>query len=66
MTEEKNIKNNFKRLENLVQELEGASLDISESLKKFKDGVTIIKVCKKELQEAQNEFVKLSRQLEEN
>ena len=66
MTEEKNIKNNFKRLENLVQELEGESLDISESLKKFKEGVTIIKVCKKELQEAQNEFVKLSRQLEEN
>jgi exodeoxyribonuclease VII small subunit len=63
--EKENLKNAIQRLEEIVRELSDGSTDIETSLKKFKEGVALVKACKAELKEAENEFVKLKAELEE-
>jgi exodeoxyribonuclease VII small subunit len=64
MNKEKTLQSNFQALEDLAKELEGGNLDIEESMTKFKEGVSLIKECQKQLKEAKNEFVKLSEELD--
>jgi len=41
------------RLEKIVDELESGSLDLDESLKAYEEGVKLIKLCSKKLNEAE-------------
>ena len=42
----------LKRLEKIVQELEGGSLSLDEALKKYEEGIGLAKECSKMLKEA--------------
>ena len=64
MSEKENLQNAIQRLEAIVRELSDGSTDIETSLAKFKEGVALVKACKSQLQEAENEFVKLKAELE--
>ena len=53
-------KNNFetslKRLEQIVNEMENAELDIDKSMKLFEEGVSLVKECTSQLNEAKKKI----------
>ncbi|GAB1401242.1 exodeoxyribonuclease VII small subunit [Elusimicrobiota bacterium] len=53
-------KNNFetslKRLEQIVNEMENAELDIDKSMKLFEEGVSLVKECSSKLNEAKKKI----------
>lgn len=61
---EKNLKSALARLEELVKEMNQNDLDVEEGLKKFKEGVELIKFARRELGEAENQFQELKNELE--
>lgn len=61
---EKNLAESLAQLEQIVAELDSDSLDIEKSLKKFKEGSELIKFCKQKFKKAENEFIKLKKDLE--
>lgn len=56
------VQNAIGRLEKIVEEL-GEGTTIEEGLKKFREGVALVKMCKEELKQAENEFIKLKEEL---
>ncbi len=60
-----NLEDDFQKLEELVKDLESSDLSIEESLLKFKAGVGLIKECQKRLKRAKNEFIEISKELED-
>ncbi len=52
------------RLEKIVEELGKSDLDVEEGLRKFKEGVKLIKFCREKLRKAENEFTILKKELE--
>lgn len=46
----------LKRLEEIVEELEGSDLDIDKSLKIFEEGVKLSRFCTKKLDEAEKKI----------
>ncbi|PIQ91890.1 MAG: exodeoxyribonuclease VII small subunit [Parcubacteria group bacterium CG11_big_fil_rev_8_21_14_0_20_39_14] len=62
--EEKNLQSALKQLEKIVDDLSGKDVDVEASLEKFKDGVSLIKFCRAQLQKAENEFEKLKSEIE--
>jgi exodeoxyribonuclease VII small subunit len=50
---EKNFENAMKRLEEIVQDLEGGDLSLEESLKVFEEGMNLIKFCSEKLEEVE-------------
>ncbi len=62
--EKENLESAFKQLEKIIDELNKGNLDIEESLEKFKKGVALIKACREQLKKAENEFLKLKKELE--
>ena len=51
----------MKRLEKIVGELEGGSLGLEESLKKYEEGIQLSQFCTKKLNEAQKKVQILSK-----
>ncbi len=50
----------IKELEKIVKTLEDGEPSLDESLKKFEKGITLIKVCQKELESAENKIKELT------
>ena len=58
-----NLKNKFssiKELEKIVKSLEDGEPNLDESLKNFEKGISLIKVCQKELESAENKIKELT------
>lgn len=51
----------MKRLEKIVEELEGGNFGLEESLKKYEEGIQLSQFCTKKLNEAQKKVQILSR-----
>jgi exodeoxyribonuclease VII small subunit len=65
MTNEKNnLQNALKQLEAIVNDLSNKDVDVESGLEKFKVGVSLIKFCRGQLKQAENEFQKLKAELE--
>lgn len=64
VTQKQNIEDSLKRLEKIVEELNARDVDVEEGLKKFKEGVELVKFCRERLGEAENEFKKLQAELD--
>jgi exodeoxyribonuclease VII small subunit len=62
--EEKNLQTALKQLEKIVEDLSGKDVDVEAGLEKFKEGVSLIKFCREQLQKAENEFEKLKGELD--
>lgn len=62
--EEKNLQSALKQLEEIVEDLSGKDVDVEAGLEKFKEGVSLIKFCRGQLQKAENEFEKLKGELD--
>ena len=52
------------RLEEIVQQLEGETVSLKESLKLFEEGMNLTKLCREELTVAESTIKKLSRNSE--
>ena len=63
--EKQSLQDALKRLEEIVKELEGKDVDVEAGMEKYREGVELVKFCQKELGEAENEFKKLKKELEE-
>ena len=50
----------IKELEKIVKTLEEGEPSLDESLKKFEKGISLIKVCQKELESAENKIKELT------
>ena len=50
----------IKELEKIVKTLEEGEPSLDESLKKFEKGISLIKVCQKELEAAENKIKELT------
>jgi exodeoxyribonuclease VII small subunit len=59
MLKKNNFENALKRLEEIVQRLEGGELSLDESLKLFKEGIELSRLCTKKLSEAESKVEKL-------
>lgn len=62
--EEKNLQSAFKRLEKIVDDLNGKDVDVEAGLGKFKEGVSLIKFCREQLRKTENEFERLKKEIE--
>ncbi|TSC73506.1 MAG: hypothetical protein G01um101470_51 [Parcubacteria group bacterium Gr01-1014_70] len=47
-----------------MEELSARDVDVEEGLKKFKEGVELVKQCRSQLGEAENAFKKLQAELD--
>jgi len=63
---EPKLKTTLTQLEKLVGELNQSDLDIESGLKKFKEGIKLIKSAREELTEAENKFNELKDELNNN
>jgi len=62
--EDKKLENALQQLEEIVDNLSNKEVDVESGLEKFKEGVTLIKFCRGQLQKAENEFEKLKSEIE--
>jgi exodeoxyribonuclease VII small subunit len=59
MAKKDNFENALKRLDEIVQKLEGGDLSLDESLKLFEEGIELSRLCTKKLTEAEARVEKL-------
>lgn len=59
MPKKNNFESALKRLEEIVQKLEGGDLSLDESLKLFEEGIELSRLCTKKLTEAEARVEKL-------
>jgi len=59
-----NLQSALKQLEAIVDDLSNKDVDVESGLTKFKAGVDLIKFCRGQLKQAENEFQKLKTELE--
>jgi len=64
MPEKENVQNALQQLEKIVEDLSKKDVDVEAGLEKFKEGVALIKICRGQLQKAENEFKKLKSELD--
>lgn len=62
---QKNIQDDFYKLEEIVNQLEKKEIGLEDSLKLFEDGSKIIKNCHSHLKKAKNKFEEIKEKLEE-
>lgn len=62
--EKENLQSAFQNLEKIVEDLSRSDVDVEVGLKKFKEGVSLIKFCRSQLREVENEFKNLKSELE--
>lgn len=60
-----NFKKAFEELEKINEWFSGEDIDIDEALEKFKRGSELVKEAKKHLQEAENKFTRIKKELGE-
>ncbi|MCX7705263.1 MAG: exodeoxyribonuclease VII small subunit [bacterium] len=65
MKEKERLKTALQRLEKIVEELNRKDIDVEQGLEKFREGVELIKFCRSQLQKAENEFIQLKNELEQ-
>jgi exodeoxyribonuclease VII small subunit len=63
-TEKVNLQKALKQLETIVDDLSNKEVDVEAGLEKFKTGVELIKFCRSQLKEAENQFQKLKTELD--
>ncbi len=51
MNKEIKFEEALKKLEEIVQKLEGEELSLEDSLKKFEEGIKLSRICRKKLEE---------------
>lgn len=51
----------LKNLEEIVGKMEAGDLPLDQSLKKFEEGMDLVKLCEKQLQEAEGRVEKLMK-----
>ena len=56
---EKKFEDAMKRLEVIVQDLEGGELSLEDSIKVFEEGMNLIKFCSDKLEEVEQKVTKL-------
>jgi len=59
--QEESFEQALKRLEQIVQQLEGGDLSLEESLTLFEEGVRLARVCSKRLDEAEKKIAVLAK-----
>jgi len=59
-----NLQNVMQRLKKIADDLSQGDIDVETGLKKFKEGVALIKICREQLQRAENEFRKLKSEID--
>ncbi len=59
MPKKNNFENALKRLEEIIQRLEGGELSLDESLKLFEEGIELSRLCTKKLSETESKVEKL-------
>lgn len=64
--EKETFETSARQLEKIVSELNQGNLDLDVALQKFREGADLIKICRKELESAENEFKKIKADLEPN
>lgn len=52
----------LKELEQIVERLEGGQLSLDEAIRSFEQGIALVKVCGRRLQQAEKKIDRLSRQ----
>ena len=52
----------LRRLEQIVEELEGGELSLEEALKQYEEGVTLSKLCARRLEEAKKKIELLMKE----
>lgn len=62
--EKENLQSALQQLEKIVEDLSKKDVDVEAGLGKFKEGVALIKICRGQLQKAENEFKKLKSELD--
>jgi len=62
---ELSFEHSLEKLENIVRELEEGQITLDDSLKKFEEGVSLYKVCKKSLGKAEKKIKVLTEGLKE-
>jgi len=65
MGKEKSFEEALKRLEEIVQKLEGGDLSLDESLSLFEEGISLSRFCTKKLAQAEKKVEKLLKLGEE-
>ena len=65
MGKEKSFEQALKRLEEIVQKLEGGDLSLDESLSLFEEGISLSRFCTKKLAQAEKKVEKLLKLGEE-
>lgn len=65
MEDKKSFKENYKRLEEIVDALSNEEKDIDEAIELFKEGIKLYKACDLKLKEASKEVVKITEDSEE-
>lgn len=56
----------YKRLEEVTRWFESDGIDLDEALKKFEEGLSLVKDLKKHLNEIENKVVDIKKQLKED
>ena len=65
MAEEKNLKNNLKKLEEISAWFnDQEEVDVEEGLNKIKEAIVLIKSSKEKLKEIENEFEEIKKEIE--
>lgn len=64
-TKKQSMSQAFTALEEIVAEFEEGSLDLEESLPKFKEGLELAKFLKKRLKALENEIIEIQDQFED-
>lgn len=62
----KSFEQNLKRLESIVDKMEGEELDLEKSLKLFEEGVTLAESCSRRLDEAEKRVTLLLKDKDGN
>ncbi|MCM8806069.1 MAG: exodeoxyribonuclease VII small subunit [Candidatus Omnitrophica bacterium] len=65
LKDKEKLKTALQKLEKIVEELGKKDIDVEQGLEKFREGVELIKFCRSQLQKAENEFIQLKQELEQ-
>lgn len=55
----------LEELEQIVERLEGGQLSLDEAIRSFEQGISLVKLCGRRLQQAEKKIDRLSQQAEE-
>ncbi|HOJ31700.1 MAG TPA: exodeoxyribonuclease VII small subunit [bacterium] len=65
LKDKEKLKSALQKLERIVEDLGKKDIDVEQGLEKFREGVELIKFCRSQLQKAENEFIQLKQELEQ-